>query len=51
MLAVVNSFISLKSNMVKVHCTALSFVLVVVHLVAALPLQLLFLKAIVAFTG
>ena len=51
MSAVVNSFISVKCKMVTVHCTPLSFVLVVIHLVAAPSLQLLFLKAIVAFTG
>lgn len=49
--ATVNIFITVWCNMVAVHDTPVSFVLLVIHLGAALPLQLLFLKAIVAFTS
>lgn len=51
MLATVNIFITAEWNIVAVHYTPLSFVLQVIHLGAAPPLQLLFLKARVAFTG
>lgn len=51
MFAIVNFFITVKCNMVTVHSTPVSFVLLVIHLGAAPPLQLLFLKAIVAFTS
>lgn len=50
-LALVNISITAKWNMVTVQCAWVSFVLLVIHLGAALPLQLLFLKAVVAFTS
>lgn len=48
---IVNSFITVKCHMVTVHSTPVSFVRLVIHLGAAPPLQLLFLKAIMAFTS
>lgn len=49
--ATINSFITIMCNMKTSHCTPASFVLLVIHLGAELPSQLLFLKATVAFMG